>query len=299
MAPQAPPPAPVAAAGAAVLRRAGGRTEVLVVHGAKYGDWVLPKGKLDPGESARAAAVREVFEETGVCIRLGPPLPVQIYGYREKRDGVSRVKTVDYWVGHVQGSSDVSGYSPNDEILAVRWVDVDKAPALLTHERDASVLHAALALHPHTTTLVVLRHAEARERKSWRGDDRRRSLNATGKHQSVALVPILGAYGVQRLISSSSRRCTDTVEPYAEASGCPVEGLDVLSEEDVSPEGVADVIAECLVEQRPTVLCTHRRVLPAVWPALGVAESSMDKGGLLVVHHRRGRIAALERLSAP
>ena len=50
-----------------------GRT-VLLVHRPKYDDWSFPKGKLDPGERAAAAAVREVEEETGLRVRLGPPL---------------------------------------------------------------------------------------------------------------------------------------------------------------------------------------------------------------------------------
>ena len=32
--------------------------------------WSLPGGKIEPGEPARAAAVREVFEETGVTVRI-------------------------------------------------------------------------------------------------------------------------------------------------------------------------------------------------------------------------------------
>lgn len=39
--------------------------------------WELPGGGIEPGESVAAAAVREVFEETGICIAVqdvGPPL---------------------------------------------------------------------------------------------------------------------------------------------------------------------------------------------------------------------------------
>src|SRR3954453_16296928 len=50
-------PALVTAAGAVVLRRTGGRSQVLVVHRPKYDDWSFPKGKLDPYEPARTAAV--------------------------------------------------------------------------------------------------------------------------------------------------------------------------------------------------------------------------------------------------
>ncbi len=38
---------------------------VAIVRLRKGNDWVLPKGKLNSGETARAAAEREVVEETG------------------------------------------------------------------------------------------------------------------------------------------------------------------------------------------------------------------------------------------
>ena len=57
---------PVVAAGAVVMRRRKGVGQVLLVHRPKYDDWAFPKGKLDPGETARTAAVREVLEETGL-----------------------------------------------------------------------------------------------------------------------------------------------------------------------------------------------------------------------------------------
>src|SRR5437868_5505689 len=111
-------PDEVRAAGAVVLRN----NQVLLVHRPAYDDWSFPKGKLDPGESAPVAAVREVAEETGVRIRLGVPLRTQSYP-----NGGGRTKVVDYWVGRVVGDHDVSGYLVNDEIDEVCWVGVDKA----------------------------------------------------------------------------------------------------------------------------------------------------------------------------
>lgn len=78
-------PSPGAAAGghpsASVDRAAGGvvchEGSVLVVHRPRYNDWSLPKGHLDPGETWEQAALREVYEETGVrCKITSPPYPV-------------------------------------------------------------------------------------------------------------------------------------------------------------------------------------------------------------------------------
>ena len=86
-----------------------GRT-VLLVHRPKYDDWSFPKGKLDRGERAAAAAVREVEEETGLRVRLGPPLGSQRYPVR------GGMKTVVYWTGRPVDATDVSTYEPNAEI---------------------------------------------------------------------------------------------------------------------------------------------------------------------------------------
>ena len=43
------------------------------------------------------------------------------------------------------------------------------------------------------------------------------------------------------------------------------------------------------------LLCTHRPVLSKVFDALGLERVRLDPAGLLVVHHRKGAIVAVER----
>ena len=283
----APTPSPddVRAAGAVVLRK--GR--VLLVHRPAYDDWSFPKGKLDPGEHAAVAAVREVGEETGLRVRLGVPLR------RHSYPNGARTKVVDYWIGRVLGDPDVSGYLVNAEIDEVDWVPVDKALVRLSYSRDADTLREALAVGKKTRTLVVLRHGQARARKSWKPDDRLRPLVAAGQAQAQAAVPLLAAYGVSRIVTSSSRRCADTVLPYAEGSGRPMTRTDALSEEDATARSVRAVVDDLLAGGEDAVLCTHRPVLPLVFDCLGVEAIAQATGELVVAHHRGGRVRAVER----
>ena len=216
-------PRDVRAAGAVVTRKGG---EVLLVHRPKYDDWSFPKGKLDRGEHVVTAAVREVAEETGLDVRLGPALTRQRY-----RMSNGRWKAVDYWTARVAGSDDVSRYRPNDEIDAVEWVDWKDAQERLTYAYDRDTLAEARPLRRRTRALAVLRHAEARSRNGWKKDDRRRPLVRLGETQSQRLVPLLAAFDVTVAHTSSSTRCVQTVMPYVDVTGWPVKLYDELSEE--------------------------------------------------------------------
>ena len=285
MSPPSRPIGDVLAAGAVVIRK----DAVLLVHRPRYGDWSFPKGKLDRGELAPVAGVREVLEETGVRIRVGTPLRPQRY------PNGGRMKTVSDWHGRVVGDPSVDGYVVNDEIDQVEWVPVRKAKRRLSYPFDQATLDEALATEWRTRALVVVRHANARARKSWRKDDRLRPLLAEGKRDAAKLVPLLGAYGLTRLVTSSSVRCAQTLVPYAEASGWPLQETDALSQEDATAESVLEIVDDLLHSKECAAICTHRPVLPTVLDALEVVTEKLSPGELVVVHHRKGKIAAFER----
>ena len=284
-------PRDVRAAGAVVTRKGG---EVLLVHRPKYDDWSFPKGKLDRGEHVVTAAVREVAEETGLDVRLGPALARQRY-----RMSNGRWKSVDYWTARVVGSDDVARYRPNAEIDAVEWVPWKEAERRLTYSYDRDTLAEARPLRRRTRALVVLRHAEARSRSAWRKDDRLRPLVRPGESQSQRLVPLLAAFDVTSAHSSSSTRCVQTLVPYADVTGWPLKLYDELSEEDATLEGVVDLVDGLLgnsLDKGGTVLCTHRPVLPTVLDALQVPDVALEPGAMLVVHHRKGDVVATQHV---
>jgi 8-oxo-dGTP diphosphatase len=92
----------VYAAGAVLWRPGDGdegdhHIEIAVIHRPRYDDWSLPKGKVDPGETAPVAAVREVHEETGQHAVLGRRLDLVSYPIDQG------VKKVFYWAARSTG----------------------------------------------------------------------------------------------------------------------------------------------------------------------------------------------------
>ena len=114
------------------VRAAGGVVErngaLLLVHRPRYDDWTFPKGKADEGESDEECALREVREETGLRCELEDELPTTHY-----IDSRGRPKRVRWW--RMRAASD-DGFTPNEEVDELRWLDRDEAVALLTYERD-------------------------------------------------------------------------------------------------------------------------------------------------------------------
>ena len=125
----------VRAAGGVVARdAAGGGIEIAVVHRPRYGDWSLPKGKLDPGEGFTAAALREVEEETGFRCELRDELEPSSY-----RDRKGRSKIVRWWLmERVAGE-----FESNAEVDELRWLPPDEAQELLTYEHDRRLVEEA------------------------------------------------------------------------------------------------------------------------------------------------------------
>ena len=74
------------------------RLEYLLVRAKESNDWVLPKGRIEPGESLEETAVREVREEAGVWARVEQELQTSSYTNDGKRINVQfyLMKTADH-----------------------------------------------------------------------------------------------------------------------------------------------------------------------------------------------------------
>lgn len=273
----------VFAAGAILWREVEGELFVALIHRARYDDWSWPKGKVDPGETLPQTAVREIAEETGLKVKLGIRLAIIKYKLPAGGD-----KEVHYWAARVSDSALAkSKFVPSEEVAKVDWIRASEAAKLLTYEHDQEVLLRAQDLHTlgrlRTKPVIILRHATALPRNEWKGgkavDDGHRPLLSTGTAEAAALVPLLNAFGPQRLITSPWVRCRSTLAPFAKKRALPLIERSQLSElgNKKGPKRTRKTIESIVEDGRPSVICTHRPALPTILDALAQFGSSNDE----------------------
>jgi 8-oxo-dGTP diphosphatase len=202
---------------------------------------------------------------------------------------------VSYWAAEPPRSADLSAYQPNKEIDDVRWVRLSKARKRLTYAYDVDLLDVFAKSAYESRPLLILRHAHARSRKTWRTDDNDRPLNAEGTRQAARLVRLMAAYGVTRVVSSDAARCVDTVLPYVNSRRKVRFRLDpALSEEGADPAQIRRRVGALLADDRRAAVCSHRPVLPHIFDSLGLESMSLEPGGFVVVHRHGSRVVGTE-----
>ena len=94
----------------------------------RLGKWDLPKGKFDKGETPAQCALREVEEECGIKVKLGPKIINTWHTYTQDRKSILK-KT--YW--YVMESTNDSGMKPQKEegIVDIRWMGHQEAKTAL------------------------------------------------------------------------------------------------------------------------------------------------------------------------
>ena len=145
---------PVLAAGGIVLRREK-NPRIAVVRLRKRNEWVLPKGKLDDGETPRAAAEREVLEETGHDVSVHEFLGTLVY---ESGGGF---KVVHYWRMQADGER---VHELMNDIKEVDWLPLDAALERLSRAYERAFLAnvGPIALQAAATAETAARRSRAK-----------------------------------------------------------------------------------------------------------------------------------------
>jgi 8-oxo-dGTP diphosphatase len=123
----------IKAAGALLWRSSASGYELAVIHRQRYDDWTLPKGKLEPHESWRDAALREVREETGYSAEILSFAGAIAY---ETKSGS---KVVRFW--HMKAIADL-GVELDQEVARVFWMAPDLARARLQYPLEQALIEA-------------------------------------------------------------------------------------------------------------------------------------------------------------
>jgi phosphohistidine phosphatase SixA len=138
--------------------------------------------------------------------------------------------------------------------------------------------------------VLLVRHASAGNRSTWEGDDRLRPLSAKGRRQAEGLVDLLADYPIDRILTSPSLRCTQTVPPLAAARGLEIEEAPELAEGSTR----ADVLRLLgSLDSGSVVLSTHGDVIEEL-----VGEE-LPKGSTEVLELEGGRLRRVRHLGRP
>ncbi|NLU79555.1 NUDIX hydrolase [Micromonospora sp. HNM0581] len=285
----------IRAAGGVVWRPAGNHVEVCLVHRPRYGDWTLPKGKLEAGEHPLVAAAREVAEEADAQAVPQQRLPSVRY-FSE-----GRLKVVDYWSMRAVGTG---GFQPNTEVDEVRWLSADDAMTLVSYPHDVEVLAAFAALPPVTAALMLVRHGHAGKRLAWPGPDTGRPLDARGWSEAQALAPLIGLIRPARLLSASPRRCVQTLDPAAALVDLPIEVSGDLDEPRAGQQpdecvlAAAARLASLAAAGASAAVCSQGKVIPGALQRLAVrcGDFTTPKGGGWLLAFAGDRLVAADRL---
>jgi 8-oxo-dGTP pyrophosphatase MutT (NUDIX family) len=107
-------------------------------------EWCIPKGHLEQDETSEQAAIREVFEETGLEAQI-----IQHLGevnYQFIQDGAKISKTVHVYLMQQTGGELSFDKDPHKEASELEWVQVSELLARLSHGNEKRIAKLAIEL---------------------------------------------------------------------------------------------------------------------------------------------------------
>lgn len=107
-------------------------------------EWCIPKGHLEENETNEQAAIREVFEETGLKTEIIDYLGEVTYHFIQ---GGSKInKTVHVYLMQQTGGELSFDHDPHKEASELEWVQVSELLARLSHSNEKRIAKIAVEL---------------------------------------------------------------------------------------------------------------------------------------------------------
>lgn len=112
----------------------------------KYnGDWVLPKGKVEKGETHDQTALREVKEETGVKASIDKYLGEIHYTFKENWDNDKSVHKVVYW--YLMNTKSMDTVPQREEgFVEAKFIHIDRVVDMARYDDEKEIIKVALGL---------------------------------------------------------------------------------------------------------------------------------------------------------
>lgn len=114
--------------------------KVLLIYKETSGEWLLPKGHLEEGETIEDTAKREIFEETGYKNTIKNLLSVQI---RPDTLDQSKSKVIFWFVSELIDNTKQENTQMSNENFKGEWFSLSEATTKLKWEEDKKLVSIA------------------------------------------------------------------------------------------------------------------------------------------------------------
>ena len=105
-------------------------------------DWCVPKGHPEGEEDLQQAAIREIFEETGLEVEIIDQLGEIKYEF--SASGKLITKTVHHFLMRQTGGFLTIENDPQQEAVDVQWFEIDSLHQVLAHENERRMANGVL-----------------------------------------------------------------------------------------------------------------------------------------------------------
>lgn len=134
-------------AGGVAFRRRNATIEIALIRTSEERKWQLPKGLMDPGETAEETALREVREEAGIVCEILAPIGTIEYSFFANYSGIRKryQKQVHFFLmRYISGNV----LDHDHEVEEVIWIESGRAIEMLEFENEKEVATRALKMIP-------------------------------------------------------------------------------------------------------------------------------------------------------